>query len=219
MSTKLVHLNQNSRKEKIITTSLEMFNDLGVENTTTRHIAKEMGISQGNLHYHYPNKNAILEKLYEDMMQRLIEAQQFSGQSLEADQMLESMLSNFRIMHQYRLFFQQNDVIWRRIPGIKEKMLQLFQVKKAEILELIAAFKKDHKLRKEVNATQIETLAEQLIFFIQSWLVVQHYQAQEQSSDYYARFLFRLWLPYLSEKELAKWQEMLDQDESSAMAK
>ena len=41
-------MNQTSTKEKIIAMSLEMFNRSGVENITTRHIAKELGISQGN---------------------------------------------------------------------------------------------------------------------------------------------------------------------------
>ena len=32
---------------------------------------------------------------------------------LDPEQMLLSMTDNFKIMYLYRLFFQQNDVIWR----------------------------------------------------------------------------------------------------------
>ena len=36
-------------KEKIIDTALQLFNKQGIDPVTTRHIAKEMNISHGNL--------------------------------------------------------------------------------------------------------------------------------------------------------------------------
>ena len=47
-------------KEKIIETSINLFNEKGCLNTSTRHIADELGISIGNLYYHFKNKEEIL---------------------------------------------------------------------------------------------------------------------------------------------------------------
>ena len=47
-------------KEKIIETSIKLFNEKGCLNTSTRHIADELGISVGNLYYHFKNKEDIL---------------------------------------------------------------------------------------------------------------------------------------------------------------
>jgi AcrR family transcriptional regulator len=54
-------------KDKILLTALALFNEGNTQAATTNHIAKEMGISPGNLHYHYKNREEIIFKLYEQM--------------------------------------------------------------------------------------------------------------------------------------------------------
>ena len=204
-------MNQKSTKEKIIDMSLYLFNRQGVENVTTRHIAKELGISQGNLHYHYPNKDKLLETLFSDMLIAFKNAERIlEDQLLNPEQILLSMKDNFKIMYSYRLFFQQNDVIWRRIPEIKEAMQLLFQTKQSEIIALITLHQQVGKFRKEISAQQIAFLAEQFIFNIQSWLIVKDYRSDDVSYEYYAKHLFRLWLPYLHSSEVKTWERLLD---------
>ena len=48
-----------STKDKIIHTSIELFNRHGERAITTNHIASHMGISPGNLYYHFKNKEDI----------------------------------------------------------------------------------------------------------------------------------------------------------------
>lgn len=204
-------MNQKSTKEKIIDKSLEMFNRDGVESITTRHIAKELGMSQGNLHYHYPNKDKLIERLFEDMSAAFKKAERhMEDKLLDPEQVLLSMMDNFEIMNSYRLFFQQNDVIWRRVPKIKEAMKLLFQTKQSEILALIELYKKEGKFREEISSKQVRFLAEQFIFNIQSWLNVMDYRQDQVSFEYYAKLLFRLWLPYLNADEMKTWEKLLD---------
>src|SRR5208337_297435 len=49
--------------ERILETALAMFNQFGKPTVTTPSIAFEMGISPGNLHYHYHSKEAIVADL------------------------------------------------------------------------------------------------------------------------------------------------------------
>ena len=54
-------------KEKILEKSLELFNRDGLDSVTVRHIAKALEMSHGNLCYHFPTIDFIIEGLYSQM--------------------------------------------------------------------------------------------------------------------------------------------------------
>ena len=56
-------------KDKVLEVALELFNTQGSRTVTTNHIAKECGISPGNLYYHFKNKEEIIRSLFIQMGQ------------------------------------------------------------------------------------------------------------------------------------------------------
>ena len=52
-------------RDRILQTALALFNEEGEENVSTVDIAAVMGISPGNLYYHFKGKEAIIAGLFE----------------------------------------------------------------------------------------------------------------------------------------------------------
>jgi|SRR5664279_918280 len=63
--------NSNQKKrprrtaERILDTTLDLFNRFGEPNVSTTLISAEVGISPGNLYYHYPAKEELVTKLFD----------------------------------------------------------------------------------------------------------------------------------------------------------
>ena len=52
-------------KERILDSALAMFNRFGEPNVSINAVAKSMGISPGNLYYHFPSKDSVTQALIE----------------------------------------------------------------------------------------------------------------------------------------------------------
>ena len=198
-------------KEKILSRALLLFNNKGIENITTRHIASELGISQGNLHYHYPNKSVLIMALFNQFLNAIGKNTYYQpGELFTKETLLKSIRDNFDIMFHYRFLFKDNEMIWRKVPDIKAETVSLLQQKKSDIKAIINHYKTIHIFRTDISESQIEFLAEQFLFSISSWLVAEaYYNLEETPSGYFAKFIFRMWLPYLTPEFLDEWEAML----------
>ena len=63
-------LKMKSNRDKILESALMLFNRDGFVNVRLQHIADEAVVSVGNLAYHFPNKDAILLTIYEELARR-----------------------------------------------------------------------------------------------------------------------------------------------------
>ena len=51
--------------ERILEVTLELFNRFGEPNVSTTLISAELSISPGNLYYHYPAKDALINSMFD----------------------------------------------------------------------------------------------------------------------------------------------------------
>ena len=102
-------------RERIIETSLRLFNQFGEPNVTTSVISDEMNISPGNLYYHFRNKDEIIEEIFrafEREIEGTLAAPQERAPDVEDTWLFLHML--FELIWKYRFLFRDlNDLLSR----------------------------------------------------------------------------------------------------------
>src|SRR5262245_42195306 len=98
--------------ERILEVTLDLFNRFGEPNVSTTLISAEMNISPGNLYYHYPAKDELINSLfgrYEKSLNELLHAAD-NVRNVEDAWLFFHML--FELIWQYRFLYRDlNDLL------------------------------------------------------------------------------------------------------------
>jgi len=112
------------KKEKILMTALNLFNDKGSGNISTNHIAKELGISPGNLYYHFSNKEEIIRAIFDKM---LCDYDEIYGENIVFDEndILRRLLYNdINLIIKYRFLYNEMSILFKHDLEIKDIFLK-----------------------------------------------------------------------------------------------
>lgn len=109
-------------KDKILITALELFNSTNTQAATTNHIAAAMGISPGNLHYHYKNREAIIYALYAQMQAKCFPDPDFVPSSIQ--ELVKSHNHWSSVFWEYKFFHRELLFLLSRDESLKAKYIE-----------------------------------------------------------------------------------------------
>ncbi len=192
-------------KQRILEASLELFNREGTETITVRHIAKELGISHGNLCYHFPTTDDIVATLYynlADELDILIKGMQEKGQGALVGQGGKSILT---LLYKYRFLMLNFVEVMRRLPDVKKHYQKLQERRKLEFHQVFENMVEAGLMRKELYPGFFDDMITNMTIIGDSW--IQHaeilYKGKEKEKiDFYYRVANSLITPMLTEKGL-----------------
>jgi AcrR family transcriptional regulator len=156
-------------RERIIETSLSLFNQFGEPNVTTTVISDEMNISPGNLYYHFRNKDEIIEEIFrafEREIEDTLAAPQQRAPDVEDTWLFLHIL--FELIWKYRFLYRDlNDLLSRnRTVEIHFRRILDHSVRTATLLcEGMVAV---GQMRAERH--EIEALATNMVLVSTYWL-------------------------------------------------
>lgn len=125
-------------KERIVQASLELFNEFGANAITTNHIAAHLGISPGNLYYHFRNKEDIIRSIFANYVEQMDASFIVEGSELSVDQLAQHADQAVKNVWEYRFFYASISDILARDDELKKDYvaLSLRQVQKDKDLVL-----------------------------------------------------------------------------------
>lgn len=156
-----------STKERILEAALKLFNESNTQAATTNHIAKEAGISVGNLHYHYKNREAIICELYKQKQALLLRDPKTQPMSIEDLHYHYNEI--FEVSWKYRFFQRELLFLLSRNADLKKRYVEDNQAHRVRIIEHMKHLNAEGMI--EIKLDNIyENIADSILMSSQFWI-------------------------------------------------
>ncbi|KYG66317.1 TetR family transcriptional regulator [Bdellovibrio bacteriovorus] len=197
-------------KERILMTSVDLFNRSGVVAVTTNHIAKAMNISPGNLYFHYDNKEEILEELFRRMAKETYDV--WRPRRTKKYTPLGFINENFELYWKYRFFHREMYALRRKDPQLAKMWRDHIQKMMKLMVILYRHWVKDGKMAKIAEVSEMQYIAESLLAMSTTFL--QFFESAEKTAGKRSiergkRHVARLLLPYTAGETKDEFEKFL----------
>jgi AcrR family transcriptional regulator len=158
-------------RDRILDATLGLFNERGTAAVSTNHIAEALGISPGNLYYHFRNKEEIVRALFE----RLFAAWDtlFAppvGRPPQLADLRRLVRANFELLAQYRFVYRELVALLRRDEALRARWLEVRARGFRGFHELFQWFVAAGVLRQPEDEHGVARLAELCWLVTEFWL-------------------------------------------------
>ncbi len=115
-------------RDAIVEAALDLFNKDTVAAVSTNHIAREIGISPGNLYYHYRNKEEIVRAVFDRMVGDWDTVWQLPpGRAPTASDLARTLERTFELHWRYRFFQRELLALLTRDPQLRDRYRAVYR--------------------------------------------------------------------------------------------
>jgi AcrR family transcriptional regulator len=156
-------------RARVLAESLRLFNERGEGHVTTGMIAESLGMSPGNLYYHFRNKDQIVEELFARFEERIDVPPPAPSAGPEAIEDLWLYLHlMFESILEYRFLYRGLDDLVARSRRLRERFNRIARGKRDAIVALCEGLVGAGLMR--ANPAEIQSLAQNVLVVSTYWL-------------------------------------------------
>ncbi len=154
--------------ERILDVTLELLNRFGEPNVSTTLISAELNISTGNLYYHYPAKDLLIDRLfdrYEASLSTLLKAAD-DVRDVEDAWLFFHML--FELIWQYRFLYRDLNDLLSKNRRIETHFQYVLKEKNQAVQNVLAGLGRHNAVR--LTPAEAESVATAMVVVSTYWL-------------------------------------------------
>ncbi|MBN9204042.1 TetR/AcrR family transcriptional regulator [Methylibium petroleiphilum] len=190
--------------ERILEVTLELFNRFGEPNVSTTLISAELNISPGNLYYHYPAKDELINSLfdrYEAALTELLRAAD-NVRNVEDAWLFFHML--FELIWQYRFLYRDLNDLLSKNRRLETHFQFVLKNKQLAVKAVLDGLSRAQAMR--IDAREAEPVATSMVVVLTYWLSYEYVRDPRKALEPEsagaallrgARHVLSLLMPYL----------------------
>jgi AcrR family transcriptional regulator len=156
-------------RARVLSESLRLFNERGEANVTTGAIATELGMSPGNLYYHFRNKDQIIEELFARFEQRIdVQPGAAPGGPDAIEDLWLYLHPMLEAIWDYRFLYRNLDDLLSRNRRLREHFARIIRRKNDTVVALCESLVRARVMR--ARPAEIRALARNVLVVSTYWL-------------------------------------------------
>ncbi len=196
-------------KNHIILQSKQLFFQQGIANTRLQQIADAVGISVGNLAYHYKNKEAIVEAVYENLFEELAAILSQYGVHTGFEGLDKQFSDLYFFFTNNQFTFNNNWEIERSHPEIQSRWLSVNTKILNQLKQRITNCVQIGLLKPEPFKGEHELLCQNILIIVNHWIPQQILQKKPVSEKLYKKSLWGILYPNFTAKGQTAFQQTI----------
>jgi AcrR family transcriptional regulator len=154
--------------ERILEVTLELFNRFGEPNVSTTLISAELGISPGNLYYHYPAKDELINSLFDRYERALNELLNASDNVRDVEDAWFFMHTLFELIWQYRFLYRDLNDLLSKNRRLETHFQSVLKNKTRSVRALLDCMARTGALR--MDPRDMDATATSMVVVLTYWL-------------------------------------------------
>jgi AcrR family transcriptional regulator len=154
--------------ERILEVTLDLFNRFGEPNVSTTLISAELNISPGNLYYHYPAKDELINALFDRYESALGELLNASDGVRNVEDAWFFMHTLFELIWQYRFLYRDLNDLLSKNRRLETHFQWVLKNKTHAVRSLLDGMSRSGAV--QIDAREVEATATSMVVVLTYWL-------------------------------------------------
>jgi AcrR family transcriptional regulator len=196
--------------ERILDVTLELFNRFGEPNVSTTLISSGLKISPGNLYYHYPAKEELINALFDRYDRPLAELLNAAGGVRDVEDAWFFLHTLFELIWEYRFFYRDLNDLLSRNRRLETEFQAVLKNKARAFRAMLDGMSRTGAV--EIDSRQVEATATSMVVVLTYWLSYEYVrdprralepEGAQQALVRGAHHVLHLLVPYLEPAQRA----------------
>jgi AcrR family transcriptional regulator len=194
--------------ERILEVTLDLFNRFGEPNVSTTLISAELNISPGNLYYHYPAKDELINSLFDRYEKALNELLNAGGGVRDVEDAWFFLHTLFELIWQYRFLYRDLNDLLSRNRRLETQFQLVLKNKARAVRALLDGMNRSGAMR--IDARESDPTATSMVVVLTYWLSYEYVrdprralepESAQQALLRGAHHVLHLLVPYLESEQ------------------
>ena len=202
--------------ERILEATLALFNRFGEPNVSTTLISADLGISPGNLYYHFPAKDALINTLFDRYEQALGELLPAGGSVKDVEDAWFFMHTLFELIWQYRFLYRDLNDLLSKNRRLETHFQWVLKNKTRSVKAMLDGMSRAGAV--SIDSREVEATATSMVVVLTYWLSFEYVRDPRKALEPEnaqaallrgAHHVLNLLVPYLEQSQRAHLQALV----------